>query len=145
MSVTSVDFPDPDTPVTATNSAERERRPRGLLRLCWRAPQTRSARSAVATRRRARHRDAQLAAQVARGERIAVAQDRIEPAHRDDLAPVAPRPRTQVDDVVGGADRLLVVLDHQHRVAEVAQLAQASSSRRALSRWCSPIEGSSRM
>ena len=27
----------------------------------------------------------------------------------------------EVDDVVGGADRALVVLDHDHRVAEVAQ------------------------
>ena len=29
-----------------------------------------------------------------------------------------------VDDVVGRADRVLVMLDHQHAVAEVAQMAQ---------------------
>ena len=29
-----------------------------------------------------------------------------------------------IDDVVGGADRVLVVLDHDHGVAEVAQPAQ---------------------
>ena len=34
------------------------------------------------------------------------------------------RARAQIQDVVGGADRLLVVLDHQHGVAEIAQPAQ---------------------
>ena len=35
--------------------------------------------------------------------------------------PCSPGPGPEVDDVVGGADRLLVVLDHEHGVAEVAQ------------------------
>ena len=39
----------------------------------------------------------------------------------DDLAAVLPRAGADVDDVVGDADRLLVVLDDDHRVAEVAQ------------------------
>ena len=39
----------------------------------------------------------------------------------DDLAAVLPRARPDVDDVVGDADRLLVVLDDDHGVAEVAQ------------------------
>ena len=52
--------------------------------------------------------------------------------------------RAQVEHVVGGEDRVLVVLDDDHRVAEVAQVLQRAS-RRWLSRWCRPIEGSSRM
>ena len=32
--------------------------------------------------------------------------------------------RTDIDDVVGGADRVLVMLDHDHGVAEVAQPLQ---------------------
>ena len=40
---------------------------------------------------------------------------------RDDLAAVLARARPEVDDVVGGAHRALVVLDDDHRVAEVAQ------------------------
>ena len=71
-----------------------------------------------------RHLNAQLTAQVAGRERIGVAQDRIEPAHCDDLSSVASRPRTQVDDFVGGADRLFIVLHDQDRVAEIAQLAE---------------------
>ena len=39
----------------------------------------------------------------------------------DDLAAVLPRARADVDDVVGDADGLLVVLDDDHGVAEVAQ------------------------
>jgi hypothetical protein len=32
--------------------------------------------------------------------------------------------RPHVDDVVGGADHVLVVLDHQHAVANVAQMLE---------------------
>ena len=39
----------------------------------------------------------------------------------DDLAAVLPRAGADVDDVVGDADGLLVVLDHEHGVADVAQ------------------------
>ena len=39
----------------------------------------------------------------------------------DDLAAVLPRPGPDVDDPVGRADRLLVVLDDQDGVAQVAQ------------------------
>ena len=40
------------------------------------------------------------------------------------LAAVHPGARPHVDDMVGLADGLLVVLDHEHRVAEVAQVLQ---------------------
>ena len=40
------------------------------------------------------------------------------------LAAEAPGARAQVDDMVGRADRVLVVLHHDHRVAEVAQALQ---------------------
>ena len=42
-------------------------------------------------------------------------------ALRDDLAAVLARARAQVDEPVGRAHHLLVVLDDEHRVAEVAQ------------------------
>ena len=42
----------------------------------------------------------------------------------DDLAAVLARARADVDDVVGDADGLLVVLDDDHGVAEVAQADQ---------------------
>ena len=42
-------------------------------------------------------------------------------ALRDHLAAVDPGAGAEIDHVVGAADRILVVLDHDHRVAEVAQ------------------------
>ena len=42
-------------------------------------------------------------------------------ARHDDLAAVLAGARADVDDVVGDPDRLLVVLDDDHGVAEVAQ------------------------
>jgi hypothetical protein len=57
---------------------------------------------------------------IARGERVTVAQHFVERAGRHDLAPVPPRPRAEVDDVVGRANRLLVMLHDQHRVPEIA-------------------------
>jgi hypothetical protein len=42
----------------------------------------------------------------------------------DDLTSVLARAGTEVDEVVGAAHRLLVVLDDDHRVAEVAQALQ---------------------
>ena len=41
-----------------------------------------------------------------------------------DLPAVLARARADIDQVIGGADQLQVVLDHQHRVAQVAQPAQ---------------------
>src|SRR3981081_4065521 len=34
------------------------------------------------------------------------------------------RAGSHVDDVIGGADRFIVMLDHDHRVAEVAQASE---------------------
>ena len=45
-------------------------------------------------------------------------------AAEDHLAAVVARLGADVDDVVGGADHLLLVLHDDHRVAQVAQLLQ---------------------
>ncbi len=50
----------------------------------------------------------------------------------DDVAAVLAGPGTEVDDVVGGAHRALVVLDHDHRVAEVAQPLQGPDQLRVV-------------
>jgi hypothetical protein len=55
------------------------------------------------------------------------------------VAAEAPGAGAEVDDVIGGADRLLVVLDDEHRVAEIAQ-ALEGAERRSLSRACRPID-----
>ena len=53
-----------------------------------------------------------------------LAHDRFGRALGDDMAAMHPGARPHIDDPVGGADRLLVVLDDDDRVAEVAQPLQ---------------------
>ena len=64
------------------------------------------------------------AREVLAGEAGAVGHDLLGRALGDDPAAMRPGARPHVDQMVGGADRVLVVLDHQHRVAEVAQAGQ---------------------
>jgi len=45
---------------------------------------------------------------------------------RDDLPAVLAGTRPHVDDVIGSEDRFLVVLDHDHAIAEVAQMLERS-------------------
>ena len=52
--------------------------------------------------------------------------------------------RADVDDPVGFSDRLFVVLDDQHRVAEVAQPEQVLDEPADCRARCRPIDGSSR-
>ena len=61
--------------------------------------------------------------EVLAGRGAAAAQTR-DVALEHDGAAVAPRTRTEVDDVVGDLDHLRLVLDDEHRVALVAQLEQ---------------------
>src|SRR5262249_7619426 len=71
-----------------------------------------------------RHLDRALAAEVLPRDRgLRLHQVLHRPGH-DDLAAVLPCARTNVDDVVGDTDRLLVVLYDDDRVPEVAQPQQ---------------------
>jgi hypothetical protein len=70
------------------------------------------------------HRDRLASREVLAGERIGVAQDVPGRALGHDLATVDAGAGTHVHHVVGRHDRFLVVLDHDHRVAQVAQALQ---------------------
>ncbi len=121
--MTSVLLPLPETPVTATNVPSGNRRSTSR-RLCSRAPLDArapcrcpcGARPGSAPARSPR-RNAPV---IERGSR----EHGLERPVRDDLAAVLARPGPDVDDPVGGPDRLLVVLDDEHGVAEVAQPGQ---------------------
>ena len=71
-----------------------------------------------------RNGNPELAAQVARRERVLVLKHGRERSGDHDLAPMTAGARPQVDHVVRRADRFLVVLHHQHGVAQVAQVPQ---------------------
>ena len=68
-----------------------------------------------------RDRDLPLAGEELAGQRAGLGLDLRRGALGDHLSPVLAGAGTEVDDVVRRADRALVVLDHDHRVAEVAQ------------------------
>src|SRR5690606_8536275 len=68
------------------------------------------------------HGDRALAAQVCAGQRLDAGPQQFGGrALEHELAAVLARPRPEVDDVVGRADGLFVVLDHNDRVTEVTQ------------------------
>ena len=71
-----------------------------------------------------RNLDEDLSRQVLPGERMFGSLDLFRRALGHDLPAVHARPRTHVDHVVGGAYGLLVMLHHEHRVAEVAEAEQ---------------------
>ena len=71
-----------------------------------------------------RHLDLKRAGQVLSGERGGVRHDVPRRAFGDDVAAVDAGGRADVDHMVGRKDRLLVVLDDDHGVAEVAQVFQ---------------------
>ena len=71
-----------------------------------------------------RYRDLALAGQILAGDAVRVGHDRLGRAFGDDMPAMDPGARPHIDDPVGGADRLLVVLDDDDGVAEVAQPLQ---------------------
>ena len=94
-------------------------------------------------RRAAAGRDPAPAAQEPR--RSPAGSRRISPLSLPDhLAAVLARSRPQVHDPVGLPHHLLVVLDDEHGVAGSRSRSSISISF-PLSRWWSPIDGSSRM
>ena len=123
MSLTSVDLPEPDTPVTAT------KQPSGnvdvdVLEVVLARALARRAHCRRRLRRIAGTGIDSLARQVLPGDRLLRLEQALDRPGVHDLAAVLAGARPDVDDVVGDPDRLLVVLDDEHGVAEVAQAHQ---------------------
>src|SRR4029450_7189787 len=143
MSLTRVDLPEPDTPVTHVKV------PSGIrtfipLRLCSRGlwitrllpvPGRRRAGGAMRSRpaRKRPVSEARLPT-ISSGVPTATTGPPVPPPRgrptppeprgsppRHHVPAVLPRPRAQVHHVVRRANRLLVVLDHEHGVAQIAQ------------------------
>ena len=64
------------------------------------------------------------ATQIGTGQRLLGRQQRLEIALSNDFAAMDPSSRANVDDVVGGANRVLVVLHHDQGVAQIPELHQ---------------------
>ena len=71
-----------------------------------------------------RNFDAPFAGQVLPGQRVRIRRHLVRRALGHDASTVHAGAGPEVQHMVGRADGILVVLHHQHRVAEVAQMAQ---------------------
>ena len=70
------------------------------------------------------HVDAQIAAQIFRSQR---AREGLHLLHRPlghHFAAVNAGARPEIDDVIGGVNRFLIMLDDDHGVAEIAELEE---------------------
>ncbi len=65
---------------------------------------------------------------------MGIGHDRLGRALGDDLAAMFAGGRAEVDDPIGVADGLVVMLDHQHRIAEVAQALEGIQQARVVAR-----------
>jgi len=138
ISLTSVDFPEPDTPLTTTkqpsgNSTSMSRR------LCSFAPRTTSQplgsrRRAVQARKRLPERYCPVRDSLLRNSSFTVPDTTIRPPCSPLPGRYPPRGRR--------ADGLFVVLHDDHVLPRSRRRMRVSISLR-LSRWCRPIEGSS--
>lgn len=81
-------------------------------------------RLAVALAAVGRHRNLARAGQVLAGQAGGVGGDLVGRALADDAAAMHARARPHVEDIVGVADRVLVMFDHDHRIALIAQVHQ---------------------
>ena len=78
------------------------------------------------------HGDGLLAGEVLPGDGLGALQHVVERPGDDDLAAVYPGAGADVHHVVGGADRFFVVLHHEHRVADVAQVGERAQQARVV-------------
>ena len=132
MSSTSVDLPEPETPVTTVSSPSGKVTSMSLS-CCARAPRTVTF-APLGGRREPGTAISRAAADVESGHRCGIARDLFGRADGDDLPAMHARRRADVDDVVGGANRLFVVFDDEHGVAEVAQRAERFEQRLIVAR-----------
>ena len=65
--------------------------------------------------------NAQFAAEIAAGERLRVGEKLFARAGKHQVAAVLARAGSEIEDEIGGEDRIGIVLDDQQRVAEIAQ------------------------
>ncbi|GIW04789.1 MAG: hypothetical protein KatS3mg059_1409 [Thermomicrobiales bacterium] len=135
-------FPDPETPVTADEGAQRELTV--ILRKLFSLAPLSTRNFPLPFLRRARNSDLPLATEELASDRFRDASKIWNAACCHHSAAVLTGAWADVDDPVGSPHHLFVMLDDD----EVLPRSRSFSSvliRRALSRWWSPMLGSSRM
>ena len=121
--MSSVDLPPPRDAGDAGEEAERDLG-RDVLEVVAGGADDAQALALLRRPAERRHRDFARAGEILAGERVRVGHDLVRRALGDDLAAMDAGGRADVDDVVGLADGVLVVLDDDHGVAEVAEVLE---------------------
>ena len=131
-SCTSVDLPDPLTPVTQV-SAFSGIATSTFFRLCSVAPSNAQPLAGAAPPH-GRQRDRQLVPQVLRRQRPRIVHQLGQRAGEHDAAALLARAEPEVDEVVGDRDHVGIVLDDEHGVALVAELPQDGNQPQVVAR-----------
>ena len=121
--MTSVDLPPPETPVTQVKSPSGMRR-RDVLEIVAARADDFELPPRISGAAPRRDRDLPLAGQIMAGQRIGIGGDLGRRSLGDDLAAMHAGAGADIDDIIGGPDRVLVMLDDDHRIAEAAQAPQ---------------------
>ncbi len=114
-----MDLPEPLTPVTTVKRSERNHQVDILQIVDVRAEEAQE--FSVGLVAAVGDRDAEFAAEIAAGDGLRLAQHRVVGAGEKQLAAEFAGAGAEIDDRIGGFDRVGIVLDDQNRVAEVAQ------------------------
>ena len=72
----------------------------------------------------ARNGNTDTAGEIIRGQGILRLQNLVQGSLRNNFAPARPGPGPKIDDMIGGANRFFIVFHYDHRIAEVAEVAQ---------------------
>ena len=122
MSLTSVDLPEPETPVDNDHYAQRKSYIK-ILEIIFLRPKNREPCPILLTALRP-HLDLHFARDIRPGERLRLAHNLLRSSVGYQAAAVASCAGSEIDHVIRAANGFFVVLDHQHRVAQVAQIFQ---------------------
>ena len=117
-----MDFPEPETPVTATSIPNGIRTSTSLQIVAMRTEdfQELSLRPASS----GRHGDPQIAAKIASGERLRIGKQRVASARKNKASAVLAGARPKIQNVIGAEDRVGIVFDDQQRITQIAQSLQ---------------------
>ena len=142
MSPTSELFPEPETPVTQTNSPSGNAASIALQVVMPRSLDRQE--SAVRYLALLGNRDRLGSREIRPGQALRRAGQVSDRPLGDHLAPLDAGARAEVDEMVGRAHRVFVVLDDDNRVALMRKPLQGCQQP-VVVRGCRPIDGSSRM
>ena len=123
MSISKVDFPPPETPVTQVNTPKRNFR-RDVLQIVGARPRDLDHPVLVDPPAPSGNGDLLQADEILAGQRARIGHDLARRPLRDHLAAMDAGTRPDIDDVIRRMDRVFVMLDDDHGIADISEMNQ---------------------